>query len=117
MSESKSGKDRRQYPRFEIPVKLRPTEFFGKDGRVQNISMGGVRIFGTKKIDVGTILTVDFALPSGDWIIAEVRIVWARERSSEPIFKFDIGCRFIDVPSESQTILIEYLSTQPSPLE
>ncbi len=117
MPESKNEKDRRKYPRFEIPVKLRPTEFFGKDGRVQNISMGGVRIFGTKNIPVGTILTVDFALPSGDWIIAEVRIVWARERSSEPIFKFDIGCRFIDVPSESQTILIEYLSKQSSPVE
>ena len=110
MQDTKKGKGRRQYPRLEIPVQLRPTEFFGKEGRVQNISMGGVRIFGTKNIDVGTILKIDFSLPGGEWITAEVLVVWAKKRPSESILKYDLGCRFTEVPPDSQKILFEHLT-------
>ena len=110
MQDTKNGKNRRQYPRFEIPVQLRPTEFFGKEGRVQNISMGGVRIFGTKNITVGTTLNIDFALPSGEWIMAGIRVIWAKERPSQPILKYDIGCRFTEISPESQQILLEHLA-------
>ncbi len=109
MQDEKNGKERRQYPRFEIPIQLRPTEVFGKEGRVQNISMGGVRIFGTKKVELGLTLKIDFALPNGEWIIAGVQVVWARERPSQPVLKYDLGCRFTDVPPESQKILLEHL--------
>ncbi len=110
MHDSKNEKDRRPYPRFEVPVRLRPTEFFGKEGRVQNISVGGVRIFGTKNITVGTTLKIEFALPSDDWIMAGVQVVWVKERSSESILKYDIGCRFTEVSPDSQLILLEYLA-------
>ncbi len=110
MSNSENGKERRKFPRFEIPIKLRPTELFGKEGRVQNISIGGVRIFGIRSVEVGKRYWIDFALPNGEWVTAEVQIVWAIERPSEPILKYDIGCRFTDVSPESQNILVEYLA-------
>lgn len=110
MNELKDKKNQRQFARFKIPVQLRPTEMFGKEGRVQNISMGGVRIFGTKNIDVGTILKIDFSLPGGEWITAEVLVVWAKKRPSESILKYDLGCRFTEVPPDSQKILFEHLT-------
>ena len=110
MNEFKDKKNRRQNARFKIPIQLRPTELFGKEGRIQNVSMGGVRIFGTKNIDVGEILKIDFSLPGGEWITAEVLVVWARKRPSESILKYDLGCRFIEVPPDSQKILFEYLA-------
>lgn len=117
MPNTRKRENRRKFPRFEIPIQLRPTEVFGKEGRVQNISTGGVRIFGTKNVDVGTILKIDFSLPSGEWITAEILVVWAKKRPSESILKYDLGCRFTDVPPDSQTILIEYLSKLASPIE
>ncbi len=110
MQGTKDGRDRSQYPRFEIPIQMRPTEILGKESRIKNISMGGVRIFGTKKVDVGTTLKIDFALPGSEWIIAKVQVVWAKERPSQPILKYDFGCRFIEVDSESQKILLEHLA-------
>lgn len=110
MYDSKNKNDRRPNPRFEIPVQLRPTEFFGREGRIQNINVGGVRIFGTKNITVGTTLKIEFALPVGDWILAGVQVVWVKERSSESILKYDIGCRFTEVSPDSQLILLEYLA-------
>jgi len=110
MQDTKNRKDRRQYPRFEIPLKLRQTELFGKEGRVQNISRGGIRIFGTKDIDVGTILKIDFTLPNGEWIMAEVLVIWARERPSESVLKYDIGCRFTEVIPDLHQLLLEHLA-------
>ncbi len=110
MSNSENGKERRESSRFEIPIKLRPTELFGKEGRVQNISIGGVSIFGIQSVEVGKKYLIDFALPNGAWVSAKVRIVWAIERPSESILKYDIGCQFTDVPPESQNILQEYLA-------
>jgi hypothetical protein len=110
VKDRKKGKGPRKYPRFEISVQLRPTEFFGKESRVQNISMGGVRIFGTKDITVGTTLNIDFALPSGEWVMAGIRVVWAKERPSQPSLKYDIGCRFTGISPESQQILLEHLA-------
>jgi len=110
MSNSENGKEKRKSPRFEIPVKLRPTELFGKEGRVQNISIGGVSIFGIQSVEVGRKHTINFALPNDEWVSAEVLIVWAIERPSESILKYDIGCQFTDVSPESQIILEEYLA-------
>ena len=110
MNDTKKGKSQRKFPRFEIPIKLRPTEVFGKEGSVQNISMGGVRIFGTKKVEVGTTLKIDFALPNGEWVMARVQVVWAKKQPSQPILKYDFGCRFYEISPESQKILIEHLA-------
>ncbi len=110
MSSTKNGKDLRRDPRLEIQVQLRPVEFFGKEGRVQNVSAGGVLILGTKDVKVGTDLTIHFALPSHEWVMAGVKVVWSKERSSQSILKYDIGCRFTDVPPESQKNLAKYLS-------
>ena len=114
MPHTKNEKNRQKFPRFEIPVQLRPTEVFGKEGRVQNISMGGVRIFGTKKAEVGTTLKIDFALPNGEWIMAGVQVVWAKEQPSEPVLKYDFGCRFTEIPPGSQETLLEHLATMSS---
>ena len=114
MENSKNGIERRKFPRFEIPIQLRPTEVFGKEGRVQNISMGGVRIYGTKKVEVGTALKIDFALPNGHWVMAGVEVVWARERPSQPLLKYDFGCRFTEIHSESQQILLDHLASVSS---
>jgi hypothetical protein len=111
MQDLKNKENRREFPRFEIPIQLRPTEVFGKEGRVQNISMGGVMIFGTKKVEVGTTLKIDFALSTGEWVMAEVQVVWAKEQPSQPILKYDFGCRFIEIPPESQQILLEHLAS------
>ncbi|MFC2168738.1 PilZ domain-containing protein [Acidobacteriota bacterium] len=110
MNDFKNGKERREFPRFEIPVQIRPTEVFGKEGRVANISMSGVRIFGTKKIEVGKILKIEFVLPSDKWVTAVAQVIWAKEQSSQSILKYDFGCRFVEVPSESKKNLFEYLS-------
>ncbi len=117
MQDTKNGKDRRQYPRFEIPLQLRQTELFGKEGRVQNVSRGGIRIFGTKNIDVGTILNIDFTLPNGEWITAEVMVVWTKERPSESVLKYDIGCRFTEVIPDLQQLLLEHLAKISIPQE
>ena len=111
MSHTNKEKNRRKFPRFEIPVQLRPTEVFGKEGRVQNISMGGVRIFGTQKAEVGKTLKIDFALPNGEWVIAGVQVVWAKEQPSKPVLKYDFGCRFTEISPESQKVLLEHLAT------
>lgn len=109
MSFFKESREQRKYPRFEIPVKLRPTECFGKKGRVQNICIGGVRIFASQKVEIGKTITIDFALPTRDWVTADVVVVWVKERRSDPKLKYDIGCRFTDIFPEYRTILVEYL--------
>ncbi len=110
VSESKDNKNLRKSARFEIPIQLRPTKLFGKEGRIQNISMGGVRIFGTKNIDVGTILKIDFSLSDDKWITAEILVVWVRKRPSESILKYDLGCMFVEIPPDSQKILFEHIT-------
>lgn len=110
----KDGKNRRKFPRFEIPIQLRPTEVFGKEGRVKNVSLGGVRIFGPKKVEVGTTLKIEFVLSTGEWVTAGVRVVWAHEQPSQPVLKYDLGCRFTEVPLESQKILLEHLANVSS---
>ncbi len=114
MQDTKDGKNRRKFPRFEIPIQLRPTEVFGKEGRVQNVSLGGVRIFGPKKVEVGTTLKIEFVLSTGEWVTAGVRVVWAIEQPSQPVLKYDLGCRFTEIPLESQQILLEHLANVSS---
>jgi hypothetical protein len=110
MTTSKKGKDLRRYPRMRVPVQLRPESVFGPKSRVQDISLGGLRIAGQKRIKRGKIYRIKFALADGSWAAAKIRLVWIVELPSEQTLKYDIGCEFTDLPVDTEKGLKELLT-------
>jgi hypothetical protein len=92
--------EKRQYPRVEItwPVTI-ITPNGPKDGRIQNISLGGALIQCTKMPELDDFFRLIIKPAESRYIFASARIVWSDTFSNNKSMSHAMGVRFKSTPS------------------
>jgi hypothetical protein len=93
---SKSGMERRQFPRIEIATKVSYAVVIPayELGTSKDISQGGLCLEMKRKVATGTILRLEFDLPGDkpEHIEALGRVMWQRSQVGET---FPTGVKFL----------------------
>ena len=94
-------KERRRYPRVKAPVELKPSSLFGKEGKILDISLGGMRVYSAERFEMGSPLEIDITLPGKKKVMSMVKPVWSRKVPGvfSPIY--EIGLEFISLPFDA----------------
>jgi Tfp pilus assembly protein PilZ len=95
-----STSERRQFKRLHAPVLCRPlgAALVSQNEReVQDISVGGVRVFTDDAHKVGEHLELELFLPEGEAVTLDTQIMWIDALGADAPAKFEIGLRFIDL--------------------
>lgn len=101
-----SNPERRKYKRLNAPVFARPLGGVGspvgnqEKRSVQDISMGGVRVYTDDKHKPGHRLELELFLPSGESLVLTSEVVWVDELSTGQPAKYEVGLRYVDVSPE-----------------
>jgi hypothetical protein len=98
--------ERRRFKRLHAPVFCRPlgramgasqeTEPFN----VQDISLGGVRVYTDDRHADGDHLELELWLPDGEGITLDTVVVWVETLAADAPARFEVGLRFLDVAKQ-----------------
>ncbi len=97
--------ERRRYKRLNAPVFCKPLgrANSGASGApeskldVQDISLGGVRVYTDDRHTEGDRLELELWLPDGDGITLDTTVVWVEKLPADAPARFEVGLRFVDV--------------------
>lgn len=110
MSETKNP-ERRKFKRVSAPIYARPlggvSAPVGDPAKrnVQDISMGGVRVYTDDRYKKGNRLELELFLPSGESLTLLSEIVWVDELAPGAEAKYEVGLRYVDASPEELTAL------------
>jgi len=104
--------ERRRFPRLNVPVLFRAAKTEEKVSPTYDLGPGGVRIYSNRYLKKGKQLEIELCFPSGNSIVATVRVVWTKVLPSNSDAAFDIGLEFIDLPSTAMDELKGVLETE-----
>lgn len=92
--------ERRKYKRLHAPVLCRPlgAALVKSEQQVQDISMGGVRVYTDDRHQVGEHLELELFLPEGEAVTLDTQVMWVDALGADAPAKFEIGLRFVDLP-------------------
>jgi hypothetical protein len=118
-----TGRERRKYPRFDVywPIEYNHTgSHVSHDGRVTNLSEGGMQIQSPGKMKTGQQLKskVSFILGSKiNTIEFQAEVMWNEGYLNEVKGEYRYGARFLDISLNDKTKLNNLLSnlSQQSP--
>ncbi|QTA89818.1 PilZ domain-containing protein [Desulfonema magnum] len=133
MSELKSDKDHREFPRIskEIPIEVSKISYPlpetpGKSYLSKNISIGGICFSLTIPYEPETVLSLKINIPgwesykkpfslfldvSSDAPLTAIgEVVWCRKLSGGP--GYEMGVRFVDIYKDDYQALMKYLEAQ-----
>jgi hypothetical protein len=111
--------ERRKYPRVNVDL---PTQYnkinssIRQNGRVMNLSEGGMLFHSPEQIEIGQHLNSNFSFPSGsemNIIETLVEVAWMDIQSGEVWGDYRCGVRFIDISPEDMTKLKNFLGSFP----
>jgi hypothetical protein len=98
--------ERRKYKRLNAPVFCKP---IGRTNSgvvagapqprldVQDISLGGIRVYTDDRHTEGDRLELELWLPDGDGITLDTTVVWVEKLPNDAPARFEVGLRFVDV--------------------
>ena len=96
MYEEKGGTERRQFPRINVATNVNFAVVMPayEVGTTKDLSQGGLCLEVKRKLEVGTILRLEFDLPGDkpEHIEALGRVVWHRQKENE---LFSTGIKFL----------------------
>jgi hypothetical protein len=92
---------RRLFPRFKIPAYFRPAHPFGQKQEIQDIGLGGMRVYGNRPLRLGKEMDIKLFLPNGKTMDARARISWVNTLPPGSDALYDIGYEFIELPPET----------------
>jgi hypothetical protein len=109
--------ERRNCPRVNVDL---PTQYskinssISRNGRVMNLSEGGMLIHSPGQIEIGQHLNSNFSFPSGsemNIIETLVEVAWMDIHSGEVWGDYRCGVKFIDISPEDMTKLKNFLGS------
>jgi c-di-GMP-binding flagellar brake protein YcgR len=109
--------ERRKYPRVNVDFPTQYNEInssISRNGRVMNLSEGGMLIHSPGQIEIGRHLNSSFSFPSGsemNIIETLVEVAWMDIHSGEVRGDYRCGVKFIDVSPEDMTKLKKFLGS------
>lgn len=95
--------ERRRYKRLNAPMYCRPLgrSMTGSQETprlaVEDISLGGVRVYSDDRHTAGDRLELELWLPDGESITLDTTVVWVDALEGQTPARFEIGLKFIDV--------------------
>jgi Tfp pilus assembly protein PilZ len=96
--------ERRRFKRLHAPVLCRPLGAAlvaqGGEREVQDISMGGVRVFTDDQHKLGEHLELELFLPEGEALTLDTLIVWIDPLEPNAPAKFELGLQFVELSAE-----------------
>ncbi len=118
-SEKPIETEKRRYPRLDLGTVVQFHSSTGASfytGFTENISSGGLFISTYEFLpELGDRFTVEFSLPNGRKIEAEVEVAWIREFSPlNPEISPGFGCKFLRLSPEDEAAINEYISKEGS---
>ena len=109
--------ERRKYPRVNVDLPTQYNEInssISRNGRVMNLSEGGMMIHSPGQIEIGQHLNSNFSFPSGSEMnIVEtlVEVAWMDTQSGEVWGDYRCGVKFIDISPEDMSKLKNFLGS------
>ena len=112
--------ENRRYPRFDIHLPIEYYQIKSSMTHIGNISEGGVLIYFPEETDVRQYLRLKLFFSLGSElntikVLAEV--VWADNHLSKDREYYPYGVKFVDISSEDDTKLKNFLRSFSSPLD
>jgi hypothetical protein len=109
--------ERRKYPRVNVDLPTQYNEInssISRNGRVMNLSEGGMLFHSPEQIEIGQHLNSNFSFPLGSKlstieVLAEV--AWTEIHLGETWGDYRCGVRFIDISPEDMTKLKNFLGS------
>jgi hypothetical protein len=93
--------ERRKFKRLHAPVFCRPlgAALVASEGEreVQDISMGGVRVFTDDAHKLGEHLELELFLPEGEGVTLDTQVMWVDALPPGSPAKFEVGLRFVEL--------------------
>jgi uncharacterized protein (TIGR02266 family) len=103
--------ERRSFPRLPLEVEIgfhSETNFYA--GLSQDISAGGIFVATHELMEIGTQVSVSFALPAVGEIKADGKVVWVRQPlEGEP----GIGIRFEQLADADRALIERFIEKRP----
>jgi uncharacterized protein (TIGR02266 family) len=111
------GRNKRALPRIDLEVVISAADDSGKQvGCTVNISAGGVFIATTRPGAVGRQLVLELSLPEADApIVLESCVRWVRRRRGSPDRPAGMGLQFVNLTTETSSVIGSFLQAQLSP--
>lgn len=97
--------ERRRYRRIQAPVFVQVLGPFQqllirtKPAKVNDISLGGVRVYSDDQHKPGKRLTLELFFPDNSSLTVTAEVVWSQSLPEGAPARYDIGLRFINVSS------------------
>lgn len=113
-----NGRERRQSMRIDtaliVKYSLEEKQHMKPNGRMRDLSSGGMRLLVNEKLKEGVLLLLEFDIPNTkDVIAAEGRVIWAdggfTERNEIGQRIFQTGIQFINIKSNDKDRLASYI--------
>lgn len=110
---SEKRKEKRIEEEIKVSIRLLPEDKYQHDKNIlyaltKDISSGGVKIVTDKMLPVDTLLKLELTLTKIRKLVeAKARVRWVNRLYDDDVF--EMGLEFVDTPSESVMLLLEYI--------
>jgi hypothetical protein len=116
---SETGRERRRYPRFNVYWPIQYNQIgspISHDGRVTNLSEGGMLFLSPGQIEIGQQLKSKLSFISGSQINTiqmQAVVVWRDIYPNEAWGDYRCGAKFLDISTRDRTELNNLLTSHP----
>lgn len=104
-----TGDERREFRRVKAPLYCRPARRRLPRRKVVDVGLGGMRVYSDEAFDKGAKLEVELFLPDQTSVQTLTEVVWIRAIEGGSPAAYDVGLRFLDVPSDGRRKLQQAL--------
>jgi hypothetical protein len=95
-----SEDERRRFQRIQAPVFFRSPRLRAFRSPVQDISLGGLRVYSDEGFEVGEQLTIELFLPDQSSVSCLVRVAWQRELPEGAPAVYDVGLQLMSAEKD-----------------
>ena len=112
MTDYTSEKNRRQFKRVKADILCRAAPFSLSRKPIQDIGIGGLRVFSDEKQKIGKKLEIELFPPGQKSFSCTVQVIWLNELSDNTAARYEIGLQFLKVCQKDLGLLKTIISNR-----
>lgn len=104
--------NRRKFKRIAAPVYCRPAglrALFEAGRAVNDISLGGIRLYSDESFKLGSRLELEVFLPDQSSVTLTAKAVWIDSLPKDAPAAFDVGFEFLNISQRDQSRLSAFI--------
>ena len=110
-----SEKNRRQFKRVKADILCRSAPFSLSRKPIQDIGIGGLRVFSDEKQKIGKNLEIELFPPNTKSFSCTVKVIWMNELGHKGAANYEIGLQFIKIDPADLNVLKTIVENQNEP--